>query len=129
MNAPAASETVVQTAAVVYTHLHGVSLGRADRPRVGWYGDMEMQSHAWGVLKSGPLSVTITISPPVPLDSFTGRKDLALTSERAVRRAVHRHFARAGQVMTPLNPSSPTKCAANSACPRPLRQTKSGHER
>jgi lyso-ornithine lipid O-acyltransferase len=86
---PADHKTVVQTAAVVYTHLHGVSLGRADRPRVGWYGDMEMQSHAWGVLKSGPLSVTISISAPVPLDSFKGRKDLALTSERAVRQAVH----------------------------------------
>ena len=81
-------DTVVQTAAVVYTHLHGVPIARADRPRVGWYGDMEMQSHAWGVLSSGPLTVTIRIGPPVPLESFTGRKDLALSSEREVRRAV-----------------------------------------
>ena len=49
---------------------------------------MEMQSHAWGVLKSGPLSVTIRVGPPVPLETFAGRKDLALTSERAVRKAV-----------------------------------------
>ncbi|MCB1484619.1 MAG: 1-acyl-sn-glycerol-3-phosphate acyltransferase, partial [Hyphomicrobiaceae bacterium] len=35
---------MVQTLAIVYTHLHGLPLGRADRPRVGWYGDMEMQS-------------------------------------------------------------------------------------
>ncbi|MEQ1653847.1 MAG: lysophospholipid acyltransferase family protein [Hyphomicrobium sp.] len=83
-----ANRTVVQTAAIVYTHLHGVPLGRADRPRVGWYGDMEMQTHAWGVLKSGPLAVTIQVSPPVPLDSFAGRKELALSSERAVRKAV-----------------------------------------
>lgn len=82
------SNAVVQTAAVVYTHLHGIPLARADRPRVGWYGDMEMQSHAWDVLKSGPLTVTIRIGQPVPLESFAGRKDLALTSERAVRKAV-----------------------------------------
>ena len=44
---------VVQTAAVVYTHIHGIPVTRADRPRIGWYGDMEMTSHAWGVLKSG----------------------------------------------------------------------------
>lgn len=79
---------VVQTVAVVYTHLHGIPIERADRPKVGWYGDMEMQSHAWGVLKSGPLGVTIRIGPPVPLEAFAGRKDLALTSERAVRRDV-----------------------------------------
>ncbi|HPG89186.1 MAG TPA: lysophospholipid acyltransferase family protein, partial [Hyphomicrobium sp.] len=85
---PSPSKAVVQTAAVVYTHVHGVPLLRADRPRVAWFGDMEMQSHAWGVLKGGPLSVTIRVSPPVPLETFVGRKDLALTSERTVRKAV-----------------------------------------
>ena len=79
---------VVQTAAVVYTHLYGIPLSHADRPRVGWYGDMEMQSHAWSLLKSGPLTVHITIAPAVPLASYADRKDLALRSERAVRRAV-----------------------------------------
>ena len=79
---------VVQTAAVVYTHLYGIPLSHADRPRVGWYGDMEMQSHAWSLLKSGPLTVHITIAPAVTLASYADRKDLALRSERAVRRAV-----------------------------------------
>lgn len=83
------SNTVVQTAAVVYTHRRGLPLSRADRPRVGWYGDMEMQSHAWDVLKSGPLTVTIKVSEPVPLDAYSDRKDLAIQSERAVRQAVH----------------------------------------
>lgn len=83
-------EPVVQTVAVVYTHLHGVPLGRADRPRVGWYGDMEMQSHAWELLASGPLSVTIRISPPIPLGQYGDRKTLAISSERAVRQSVHR---------------------------------------
>lgn len=81
-------DAVVQTAAVVYTHLRGVPLTRADRPRIGWYGDMEMTSHAWGVLKSGPITATIKISPPVPLSEFKDRKDLALKTERAVRSAV-----------------------------------------
>ncbi|MBN9248060.1 MAG: 1-acyl-sn-glycerol-3-phosphate acyltransferase, partial [Hyphomicrobium sp.] len=52
-------QVVVQTAAVVYTHVRGIPLTRADRPRIGWYGDMEMTSHAWGVLGSGPITVTI----------------------------------------------------------------------
>jgi lyso-ornithine lipid O-acyltransferase len=82
------AHAVVQTAAVVYTHLHGIPLARADRPRIGWYGDMEMQSHAWGLLKSGPLKVTIKVSPPVPLENFADRKELALSTERTIRRAV-----------------------------------------
>jgi 1-acyl-sn-glycerol-3-phosphate acyltransferase len=84
------AQPMVQAVAIVYTHLHGVPLGRADRPRVGWYGDMEMQSHAWELLGFGPLIVTVSVGPPVPLSDFADRKALALESERAVREAVHR---------------------------------------
>jgi 1-acyl-sn-glycerol-3-phosphate acyltransferase len=49
---------------------------------------MEMTSHAWDVLKSGAITVTIKVGPPVPLVEFKDRKDLALKSERAVRRDV-----------------------------------------
>jgi len=82
-------QVVVQTVAVVYTHIHGVPVTRADRPRLGWYGDMEMTSHAWGVLKSGPVTATIMVGPPVPLGDFKHRKQLALQSERAIRSAVY----------------------------------------
>lgn len=85
---PCADQVVVQTAAVVYTHMHGIPVTRAERPRLGWYGDMEMTSHAWGVLKSGAITVTIKVGPPVPLADYKDRKDLALKSERAVRRDV-----------------------------------------
>ncbi len=78
----------VQTLAIVYTHLHGVPLGRADRPLVGWYGDMEMGSHAWALLKAGPLDVRIRIGDPVPLSDFADRKELARYTETEVRQAV-----------------------------------------
>jgi lyso-ornithine lipid O-acyltransferase len=84
------SGVAVQTLAIVYTHHHGVPFSREQRPHVGWYGDMEMTSHAWQVLGSGPLDVTIRVSPPVPLDAFAGRKELAAASERQVRENVVR---------------------------------------
>jgi 1-acyl-sn-glycerol-3-phosphate acyltransferase len=80
----------VQTLSLVYTRLHGIPLGRADRPFVGWYGDMEMRSHAWRLLKAGPLDVRIRIGVPVPLSSFAGRKELARHSEAEVREHVVR---------------------------------------
>lgn len=89
-DANAAPDAVVQTLSTVYTRLHGLPLGRADRPRVSWYGDMEMRSHAWEVLKSGPLDVEIRIGPPVPLASFADRKELARHSEAQVREQVIR---------------------------------------
>ena len=85
-----APDAVVQTLSLVYTRLHGIPLGRADRPLVGWYGDMEMRSHAWRLLKAGPLDVRIRVGPPVPLASFADRKDLARQSEAEVREHVVR---------------------------------------
>ncbi len=82
------SRAVVQTLSLVYTKLYGIPLSRGERPLVGWFGDMEMQSHAWRLLKAGPLDVEIRISPPVPLDAYTDRKALAHASEDLVRENV-----------------------------------------
>ena len=81
-------DVVVQTLSLVYTRLHGVPINRSARPIVGWYGDMEMQSHAWALLKAGPLDVSIRIGDPIPLDAFSDRKDLARRSEEEIRRNV-----------------------------------------
>ncbi|MDH4983126.1 lysophospholipid acyltransferase family protein [Hyphomicrobium sp. D-2] len=85
-----AEQAVVQTLSAVYTHLHGIPVGREGRPRIAWYGDMEMRSHAWELLKAGPLDVTIRVSAPVPLTSFADRKELARHSEAQVREGVVR---------------------------------------
>jgi lyso-ornithine lipid O-acyltransferase len=82
--------TMVQTCAVVYGHLHGLPIDRAARPMVGWYGDMEMGSHAWTLLKAGPLDVRIVIGPPVALEAFADRKALARHVEAELRQSVVR---------------------------------------
>jgi 1-acyl-sn-glycerol-3-phosphate acyltransferase len=84
----AVPDVVVQTLSLVYTRLHGVPINRSARPIVGWFGDMEMQSHAWELLKAGPLDVRIHIGAPIPLESFADRKDLARRSEDEIRENV-----------------------------------------
>ena len=88
--AAGARDVVVQTLSLVYTRLHGVPLNRSMRPLVGWFGDMEMQSHAWALLKAGPLDVRIRIGAPIPLEAFADRKDLARRSETEIRENVVR---------------------------------------
>lgn len=83
-------DAVVQTVSIVYERLHGVPLGRADRPLTGWYGDMELPAHAWRLLQAGPLDVRIVVGAPVPLDAFADRKQLARHSEDEVRTNVTR---------------------------------------
>ncbi len=105
-NGAQAPDAVVQTLSLVYTRLHGIPIGRADRPMVGWYGDMEMRSHAWGLLKAGPLDVRIRVGPPIPLASFADRKDLARQSEAEVREHVVR-ILRGRPVDEPLAIAAP----------------------
>lgn len=85
-------QVVVQTVAVVYRHLHGVPLSRAERTKISWYGDMDMLSHAWNYLKAGPLDVEIAIGLPQPLETYKDRKDLARRTEEDVRGHVMRQL-------------------------------------
>ena len=78
----------MQTMAIGYTHQQGLPLGRRGRPFVAWYGDMEIASHAWKLLKCGPLDVSVHIGEPVKVDAFAGRKELARFAEDQVRQAV-----------------------------------------
>lgn len=78
----------VQTIGIAYTHQYGLPLGRRGRPVVAWYGDMEIASHAWDLLKRGPLDVHVHVGNPVRLDDFPDRKALAAFTESRVREAV-----------------------------------------
>ena len=113
---------VVQTVAIVYARVHGIPLGRADRPLVGWYGDMDMQSHAWELLQAGPLDVVIRISPPVPLDAYAGRKELAEKTEAAVRENVVRTL-RARPPGEPVALAASPKPATRTPLPRAASET------
>lgn len=76
---------LVQTIAIVYTRVHGLPMNRQQRPAVAWYGDMDMLSHAWGVLKLGPLDVQVRLSEPVAMSAVGDRKMLAVHAYEQVR--------------------------------------------
>jgi 1-acyl-sn-glycerol-3-phosphate acyltransferase len=84
-------DAVVQTVAIAYTHLHWLPILRHERPIIAWYGEMDMLTHIWNVLKSGPLDVTVRISEPISLNSLRDRKELAALSEARVRRDYIEH--------------------------------------
>ena len=75
----------VQPLTVAYTRIAGMPIGRAERPRVGWYGDMDLAGHLWGVFTAGGIDVEIVWGEARPFDAGTDRKALAGDLERAVR--------------------------------------------
>jgi lyso-ornithine lipid O-acyltransferase len=76
---------LLQTVAIVYTRVHGLPMNRQQRPAIAWYGDMDMLSHAWGVLKGGPLDVHVRFGKPVSMAVVGNRKKLAEHAHEHVR--------------------------------------------
>jgi 1-acyl-sn-glycerol-3-phosphate acyltransferase len=76
---------MLQTVAIVYTRVYGLPMNRQQRPAIAWYGDMDMLSHAWGVLKGGPLDVHVRFGKPVSMAIVGDRKKLAEHAHQRVR--------------------------------------------
>jgi 1-acyl-sn-glycerol-3-phosphate acyltransferase len=74
----------VQPVSTAFTGLHGLPMGRENRPLFAWYGDMEMVPHLWEALLAGPLDVVVQFHEPLSLDVMD-RKTLAGQAEEIVR--------------------------------------------
>ena len=74
----------VQPISVAFTGLHGVPMGRENRPLFAWYGDMEMVPHLWEALLAGPLDVVVQFHEPLSLDRMD-RKSLAARAQKIVQ--------------------------------------------
>ena len=75
----------VQPVAIVYSDIHGIPMGRYDRPIAAWPGDTELGPHLMRILAQGHLGVTVMFGEPVPAGMIADRKRLAATCEEAVR--------------------------------------------
>lgn len=80
----------VQPVSISYVAMHGIPMGRENRPLYAWYGDMELLPHLWEALVAGPLDVVVEFHEPLFATSTGGRKNLAVLAEAVVRRGMVR---------------------------------------
>jgi len=83
----------VQPVSTAYVGMHGLPMGRENRPLYAWYGDMELVPHLWEALLSGPIDVVVEFHPPMDVEQAGGRKALAAKAEAIVRRGQARALA------------------------------------
>lgn len=57
----------VQPVSIAYLKLDGLPIGREWRPKIAWYGGMNMMSHAWSLFTLGKLTVDIGFHAPLDL--------------------------------------------------------------
>ena len=82
----------VQPVSAAFAGLHGLPMGRENRPLFAWYGDMEMVPHLWEALRAGPLDVVIQFHEPLSLDGMD-RKTLAKRARRTIQAGVAKGLA------------------------------------
>ncbi|MBI3676393.1 MAG: 1-acyl-sn-glycerol-3-phosphate acyltransferase [Proteobacteria bacterium] len=92
----------VQPVSVSYVGIHGIPMGRENRPLFAWYGDMDLIPHLWESVVTGPMDIVVEFHPAVTVDSAGGRKRLAQQVEETIRRGQAR--ALAGRAATAAEP-------------------------
>jgi 1-acyl-sn-glycerol-3-phosphate acyltransferase len=69
---------------LAYTRLDGIPIGRAYRPMIAWYGDMDLGPHLWRLLGMGVITVEVHCAPVRTIAESGGRKALARSCETAI---------------------------------------------
>jgi len=81
---------LVQPLSVIYTHRDGLPLGKAGRPFLAWYGDMDLVPHLAAILAGGPIDVAVSFGEPIPFAPNSNRKVIAALAETTVRMAARK---------------------------------------
>lgn len=85
---------LVQPVTLAYRGHRALPMTRRLLPAYAWYGDMDLVPHLLGVIRSGPIEVTVVCHQPLSLTGEQTRKALARHAEEEVRhglvQALHR---------------------------------------
>jgi 1-acyl-sn-glycerol-3-phosphate acyltransferase len=74
----------VQPISVVYDRIGGMPALRRDRPSFAWYGDMELGSHSWQLLRRKGARVTVLLHQPFAPHAMVDRKEMTRECARVV---------------------------------------------
>lgn len=77
-------ELMIQPVTLVYKRVNNMPTIRANRPRVAWYGDMEVGSHFKQFLRLMKVEVEVHFHEPVSRNLFKTRKELAAYCHRTI---------------------------------------------
>ena len=78
----------LQPVTIAYVRRGGLPITRADRPDIGWYGDMDLLPSLLGILLGSPIDVVVMFGKTVPSDRFEDRKQATAAMETEVRRSL-----------------------------------------
>ncbi len=75
----------IQPVSIAYTRFHGIRMGRRQRARASWPGDIELAPHAKEFMKASAWDVDVCFGEPIVFDENTRRRVVAKQVEHEVR--------------------------------------------
>jgi lyso-ornithine lipid O-acyltransferase len=108
---PDGKPPIVQPVSLVYDRLAGLPTGRATRPILAWYGDMDIASHYWQLARHGGIRASVLLHAPIDPCDFPDRK--------ALTQAVWRACANGAAALRQNRPVQPTGAEAPAPSARP----------
>jgi 1-acyl-sn-glycerol-3-phosphate acyltransferase len=91
----------LQPLAITYPRRNGLPVGRAERPEIAWYGDMDLAPHLALFFERGPIDVHVVWGQPIAFEAGTDRKAVTAQAEAAVRAAMKGPGAMQGHAGVP----------------------------
>ena len=79
------SKLNIQPISIAYTKYNGLAMGRIERTLIAWYGDMDLLTHLYKLIRSGSFEVELTFHNRIDISEKKSRKDIARDCEVIVR--------------------------------------------
>lgn len=80
----------VQPVTLAYTSMDNMYISRNLMKTVAWVGDEELVGHVWNLLKSGRLTAELRFHPPVTIDQYDSRKEMARDCQKVIAESLSR---------------------------------------
>lgn len=78
----------VQPVSIAFTYLNNMPVGRRATSLYAWVGDEDLLPHLWRYLAAGPGKVVVEFHPPVTIEQFASRKELANYCRNVTRQGI-----------------------------------------
>jgi 1-acyl-sn-glycerol-3-phosphate acyltransferase len=84
----------IQPLTIAYTRVHGMPMGRRDRPLAAWIGDVDLAPHAAALLREGAVDVELHFGEAIEFVAGDDRKQATKRAEADVRAMLEAALAR-----------------------------------
>lgn len=86
LNSDETERVFVQPVSIAYTHFMGIRMGRRERARSSWPGDLELAPHALEFMRASTWDVEVSFGSSIEVSGAIKRRELAMETRATVRK-------------------------------------------